>query len=129
MLNTLVLGHVYEILERKFPSEIVIKLLMYYLEDNINFSSIKGMNSNNTIKSVIKVSEGLGSCVIMNDKCSSEFFCNIMKIFTDKISSKFFNVLKSNMRLNDIFCIRDNDFCYLHKIYSSNNSWGITVYC
>ena len=82
MLNALALGHVYEILERKFPSEIVIKLLMYYLEDNINFISIKGVDSNNTIKSVIRVSEGMGSCVIMNEKCSSEGFCNIMKIFS-----------------------------------------------
>lgn len=132
------IDYILKIFNLIFPNEISIYILKFYLRNDISFRSIEDTNKN-TLRYQQKleiIPNFLGQFSIKTFNIlphNSSYFKNQKENFdiASMIFNKFKKLLTYNEKFdtNEIFRLDDTniDFCYQHKIFSSDIAWGFSI--
>ena len=130
--------YIFKIINRIFPNDVLINILRFYLRNDISFRSIDDTNRN-TLRYQQKIKIIPDAFGDLSIKSSDILLSELRHLKNGKryydiallIFNKFKKLLINNetFEINDIFKIDDEnvDFCYQHKIFSSNIAWGLLL--
>jgi len=130
------IDYIFKIINKVFPKDISINILRFYLRNDISFRSIEGTNKDTLIhqQKIEVIPNALGDFSIETSDISSRnsiFLKNQKMDIASIIFNKFKRLLTHTeiFDINDIFKLDDEniDFCYQHKIFSSDIAWGLLL--
>ena len=124
--HTISIDYIMKILKKKYPVDILYKIIEYYLRNNISFKSLSLKFTTDIKYSTDLYQEN----TIYNSFLYDNHVCN--RIIT-KIIDNFVELLNNNnfSNINNIFCLKNDpeiDFCVIHKIINCKepfHGWGM----